>query len=275
MANSRVAVPSTAPPAAASVGALLRHWRTARRLSQLELALNAKTSARHLSYVETGRSLPSREMVLRLADVLDVPLRERNALLVAAGFAPRYVETDLGAPALAQMRDAIDLVLRHHEPYPAFVLDRHWDIRMANCAASRCTRYLLGAESTERNMIRLVTHPNGLRPMLVNWREIAGDLLRHLHRHIATSPGDRRAAELLAEVLSYPDIPEQWHGRDLEVQPAPLLTTHFRKGEVELKFFATITTFGTPYDLTLEELHIECNYPADAATAATCRRLFA
>ena len=122
------------PPPDVEVGALLRHWRTARRLSQLALALDADVSSRHLSYVETGRSQPSREMVLRLADALEIPLRERNALLVAAGYAPRYFETGLAAPEMAQMRSAIDLILRHQEPYPAFVLDRHWNIRMSNQA---------------------------------------------------------------------------------------------------------------------------------------------
>jgi transcriptional regulator with XRE-family HTH domain len=135
---------SVLPPPGATVGALLRHWRTARRLSQLELALEADVSSRHLSYVETGRSQPSREMVLLLADALEIPLRERNALLVAAGYAPRYFETGLAAPEMAQVRNAIDLILRHQEPYPAFVLDRHWEIRMANQAAPRCTRFLLG-----------------------------------------------------------------------------------------------------------------------------------
>jgi transcriptional regulator with XRE-family HTH domain len=256
------------------VGRLLRHWRTARRLSQLELALDADISSRHLSYVETGRSQPSREMVLRLADALEIPLRERNALLVAAGYAPRYFETGLAAPELAQMRSAIDLILRHQEPYPAFVLDRHWDIRMSNQAAPRCTRFLLGAEPTESNMMRLVLHPNGVRPMMVNWEETAGDLIRHLHNQIAATPSDERAKSLLAEVLAYPDVPAQWRTREIGAPTTPLLTTIFRKGEVELRFFSSITSFGTPHDVTLEEVRIECSFPADEATATACRELF-
>lgn len=258
----------------ADVGALLRHWRTTRRLSQLELSLDTNVSSRHLSYVETGRSQPSREMVLRLADALEIPLRERNALLVAAGFAPRYFETELAAPEMAQMRSAIELILRHQEPYPAFVLDRYWNIRMSNEAASRCTRFLLGAEPTESNIIRLVLHPNGLRPMVVNWEETAGDLIRHLHSQIAASPSDERAKALLAEVLAYPGTSARWRTREIGVLATPLLTTHFRKGDVELRFFSTITSFGRPHDVTLEELRIESSFPADEGTAASCRELF-
>jgi transcriptional regulator with XRE-family HTH domain len=272
--SSRVPLPS-APAAGAEVGALLRHWRTARRLSQLELALGAEVSARHLSYVETGRSRPSREMVLRLADALEIPLRERNTLLVAAGFAPRYFETGLAAPEMEQMRKAIELILTHQEPYPVFVMDRNWDIRMTNQAAMRCTRFLLGPDPAESNMIRLVLKPNGLREALVNWEEIAGDLIRLLHSQMAASPLDERPRALLDEVLAYPGVPAHWRNREMSGgPPTPLLTTVFRKDGVELKFFSTITTFGTPRDVTLEELHIESSFPADQGTADACRRLF-
>jgi transcriptional regulator with XRE-family HTH domain len=273
ISTSRVAPPG-AHPQSAAVGSLLRHWRTARRLSQLELALDADVSSRHLSYVETGRSQPSREMVLRLAEALHVPLRERNALLVAAGFAPGYFETSLDAPEMTQMRRAIELILKHQEPYPAFVLDRHWNIRMANQAAPRCTRFLTGAEPTESNMMRLVMHPNGVRPMMVNWEETAGDMIRHLHSQIAAAPADARAKELLAEVLAYPGVPDRWRTREIGVPTTPLLTTTFRQGDVELRFFSTITAFGTPHDVTLEELRIESSFPADESTASACRRLF-
>jgi hypothetical protein len=205
---------------------------------------------------------------------LEIPLRERNALLVAAGFAPRYFETGLAAPEISRMRSAMELILQHQEPFPAFVLDRYWDIRMANQAAMRCTRFLLGADSAESNMIRLILNPKALRPLLLNWEEIAGDLMRHLHNQIAASPSDERAKALLAEVLAYPGIPAQWRTREIGAPSTPLMTTTFRKGDVDLRFFSTITMFGTPHDVTLEELRIECSFPADDATAATCRRLF-
>jgi transcriptional regulator with XRE-family HTH domain len=270
-ADSRLSHPARRD---ADVGSLLRHWRTTRRLSQLELSLDADVSSRHLSYVETGRSQPSPEMVLRLADALEIPLRERNSLLIAAGYAPRYFETGLAAPEMAQMRSAIDLILRHQEPYPAFVLDRHWEIRMSNEAAPRCTRFLLGEDPTQSNMMRLVLGPNGLRPVMPNWEETAGDLIRDLHNQIAWSPSDERSKELLAEVLAYPGVPARWHTREIGAPTTPLLTTTFRKGDVELKFFSTFTTFGMPQDVTLEELRIECSFPADEATAKTCRELF-
>jgi transcriptional regulator with XRE-family HTH domain len=262
------------PSGAADVGALLRHWRAARRLSQLELALHAGVSSRHLSYVETGRSQPSSEMVLRLAGALEIPLRERNALLLAAGYAPRYVETDLAAPDMLRMRSAIELILRHQEPYPAFVLDRQWDIRLSNHAAQRCTRFLLDAEPAESNMMRLVLHPDGLRPMMVNWEETAGDLIRHLHNQIAATPSDQAAKSLLKEVLAYPGIPAEWLAREIGATSTPLLTTIFRKGDVELRLFSTMTSFSTPHDVTLDELRIECSFPADEATANACQTLF-
>jgi transcriptional regulator with XRE-family HTH domain len=266
--------PSVASTPDSQVGALLRHWRASRRLSQLALSLEADVSSRHLSYVETGRSQPSREMVLRLADALDIPLRERNALLVAAGYAPKYFETGLGAPEMTQIRSAIELILKHQEPYPAFLLDRHWNILMANQAAQRCTRFLLGADPTEMNMMRLILDPNALRPRLVNWEETAQDLIRHLHEQIAASPSDDRAKALLAEVLAYPDVPERLRSREIGTPTTPLLTTLFRKGDVELRFFSTLTTFGTPHDVALEELRIECSFPADETTAANCRAMF-
>jgi transcriptional regulator with XRE-family HTH domain len=261
-------------PRNANVGATLRDWRVARRLSQLELALHAGVSSRHLSYVETGRSQPSSEMVQRLAGALEIPLRERNALLLAAGYAPRYFETDLAAPDMVRMRSAIELILQHQEPYPAFVLDRHWDIRLSNRAAQRCTRFLLGAEPTESNMMRLALHPSGLRPMMVNWEETAGDLIRHLHNQITATPSDQAAKNLLKEVLTYPGIPAQWLAREIGATSTPLLTTIFRKGDVELRLFSTMTSFSTPHDVTLEELRIECSFPADEATATACHTLF-
>jgi transcriptional regulator with XRE-family HTH domain len=270
----------TAPPAAAPLlsgagaGALLRYWRTARHLSQLDLALETGVSARHLSCLETGRSQPSREMVLRLADALEIPLRERNALLVAGGYAPRYYETGLAAPEMAQMRSAIELILNHQEPYPAIVMDRHWDVRMGNQAAARFTRFLLGADPTDSNIIRLSLHPNGLKPVTVNWEETAGDLICHLHSQIAALPSDERAKELLEEVLGYPGIPAQWRTREIGTPATPLLTTIFRKDGVELRYFSTITTFATPHDVTLDELRIECAFPADEATADASRKLF-
>lgn len=234
---------STAP-----IGLLLREWRAARRLSQLDLSLAAGVSTRHISYVETGKARPSRELVTRLADTLEMPLRERNALLVAAGFAPKYPETVLATPALAAVRRAIDSILQQQEPYPAFLLNRHWDVLAANAAAARVSDFLLdGRANPHGNMIRQFFDPQSLRGAVSNWDEIARDLIRHLHLEVAAAPSDATARELL--------------------------TTVFEKNGRQLRFFSTITTFGTPHDVTLDELRIECAFPEDEATAAFCRGL--
>ncbi|WP_028104687.1 helix-turn-helix domain-containing protein [Pseudoduganella violaceinigra] len=258
----------------AHVGALLREWRAARRLSQMDLALDAGLSTRHLSCIETGKAQPSRDILARLADTLEMTLRERNALLVAAGYAPRYTESALANPELAPMRRAIEAMLKQQEPYPAFLMNRHWDIVMANDAAIRMNRWLLGGgDSPHRNMLRHVFDPQDLRAVLVNWEEIAGHLLAHLHKLVATAPADARARALLDEVLAYPGVPETWRQRDLRAAPAPLLESVFERDGRRVAFFSTITTFGTPRDVTLEELHIESCFPADEASAAFCLAL--
>lgn len=240
----------------------------------MDLALDAGVSPRHLSCVETGKAQPSREMVARLADALDMPLRERNALLVAAGFAPRYPETALATPELSQVRRAIEFILAQQEPYPAFVLNRHWDVLMANDAALRVNAFVMnGRASAHTNMIRQIFDPADLRGAVDNWEEVAGDLIRHLHGEVAAAPSDTAARELLDEVLAYPGVPARWRLRDVESAPTPLLTTVLRRDEHRLRFFSTITTFGTPHDVTLEELRIECCFPVDDATAALCRQL--
>ncbi|MGH8080389.1 MAG: helix-turn-helix domain-containing protein [Lysobacter sp.] len=261
---------------APDVGALLREWRATRRLSQLDLALDAGVSARHLSCVETGKSQASREMIVRLAEALDMPLRERNALLVAAGFAPKYPETALATPEFAQIRRAIEFILKQQEPYPAFVLNRHWDVVMANEGAARVNRFVMGGRASRHdNMIRQIFDPDDLRPALANWEEVAGELIRHLHAAVAAAPSDTVARALLAQALAYPGVPTHWRRRQFDAAPSPLLTTIFRRGEVELRFFSTITTFGTARDITLDELHVECCFPMDEVTAQHCRALAA
>jgi transcriptional regulator with XRE-family HTH domain len=269
---SKRAQPLSISTPADHVGALLREWRAARRLSQLELALEAGVSSRHLSYVESGKAQPSRDMVALLADALGMPLRERNALLVAAGYAPEYAETALTTPELAPVRHAIELILEHQEPYPAFVINRRWDVLQANRAAARIAAHL-GVHSAHSNMIRQLCDPNDLRAHVTNWEEVAGDLIRHLHDEIAVNRSDGELRALLDEALRYPGIPASWRTRQLGAIPAPLLTTEFLKNGERLRFFGTLTTFGTPRDVTLEELRIECSFPIDEVTAERCRAL--
>lgn len=259
---------------AITVGTLLREWRTVRRMSQLSLALDAGVSTRHLSCVETGKAQPSRDVLARLADALDMPLRERNALWVSAGYASQYPETPLTTPELARVRHAIECILLQQEPYPAFLLNRHWDVLMANEAAARINRFVLdGRPSAHRNMLRQFFDPDDLRPAVANWEEVAGELIHHLHQAIAASPSDATARGLLDDILAYPGVPARWHRREPGNVPSPLLTTVLRRGRLELRFFSTLTTFGTPRDVTLDELHIECCFPVDEATAALCRSL--
>ena len=264
-----------APPAAAAshVGTLVREWRTTRRLSQLELALEANVSPRHLSCVETGKAQPSRDMIARLADALGMPLRERNALLVAAGFAPRYRETELTSPEMAPIRRAIEFILQHQEPYPAVVMNRHWDILLMNDSVRRILERLRPGGPRHVNMLRQIFDPEDIRSVLRNWEELAIDILRHMHNQVAMAPSDTKARALLDEILAYPGVPAEWRTRELGSTPQPLLNTVFGKDDLELRFFSTITTFGTPHDVTLDELRIECSFPADDKTAEFCRKM--
>src|SRR6267142_1201385 len=234
---------------AGGLGRLLREWRARRGLSQLALAVEAGVSSRHLSFVETGRATPSREMVVLLARALDVPFRDRNDLLTAAGYAAIYRATSLDAPALAQARRALDFILRQQEPYPALVLD----------AAVVAT---LGPP----NAMRLMFHPKAFRPWIVNWEPTAASLIQWLHRDVATGFADAETRALLEELLSYPDTPRQWRALDLDASPAPFLPIEFRKGDLVLRYFTTLTTLGTPHDITLQELRVESFFPADELT---------
>lgn len=259
-----------------SIGTLLRQWRERRRMSQLALAIEAEISSRHLSFVETGRSHPSREMVLLLSEVLEVPPRARNDLLAAAGYAPIYRESDLDAPEMAQFRRALDFLLRQQEPYPAIVLDRYWNVLLANEGTDRFMSLFLDAEAAAElgapNAMRLICHPRALRPSIVNWEATAAALTQWLHRDLLRS-ADPGTQFLLDELLAYPDVPRNWRALDLDAPTAPFLTIEMQKGDTHLKFFTTLTTLGTPYDITLHELRIESFFPADDATDAALRPL--
>jgi transcriptional regulator with XRE-family HTH domain len=257
------------------IGHLLREWRQRRRLSQLDLACEADISTRHLSFLETGRSMPSRDMVLHLADRLGVPLRERNALLVAAGYAPVYPERSLEDPALEAARRAVDLVLAGHEPYPALAIDRHWTL----VASNRMVAPLLaGVEPSlvqpPVNVLRLSMHPAGLASRVANYAQWREHLLERVRRQIDAS-ADPVLVELLGELSSYPppdgvDLREKAAGADFGGVAVPFqLATE----SGVLSFFSTTTVFGTPVDITLSELALESFFPADAATAAALRRL--
>jgi transcriptional regulator with XRE-family HTH domain len=255
-------------PGPSRVGRLLQHWRRVRRMSQLDLAVEAQVTPRHVSFVESGRARPSREMVLALAGALDVPLRERNQLLLAAGYAPLYRETGVEEPAMAQVRGALDQVLRHHEPFPAVVMDRHWDILMANAAATAMFAWLLGRARSERpaNVLRLMFDPDGLRPFVANWDQVAEALVQRVHREAIGGVPDPDTAALLQELLALPGVPARWRAPDLTAAPLPVIPVQFRKGRLAVSYFSMVTTVGTPQDVTAEELRLESFFPADQAT---------
>jgi transcriptional regulator with XRE-family HTH domain len=258
-------------------GELLRQWRMRRRMSQLDLAVDAEISTRHLSFIETGRAQPSREMVLLLARALDVPLRDRNDLLTAAGYAPVYRESGLDAPAMAQARHALDFILRQQEPYPALVLDRHWNVVKVNEASARFQAHFLESADVATlgvpNAMRLMFHQRALRPWIVNWEPTAASMIQWLHRDVVSGFGGAPSRALLDELLAYPDVPRQWRTLDVEAATAPFLPIEFRKGELTLRYFTTLTTLGTPHDITLQELRIESFFPADDATERRSRTL--
>jgi transcriptional regulator with XRE-family HTH domain len=255
------------------VGDLLREWRQRRRLSQLELALDANISTRHLSFLETGRSQPSRDMVLHLAEQLSVPLRDRNVLLNAAGYAPVFPERPLDDPGLRIARQAVDQLLAGHEPYPAIAVDRHWTLIAANAASQRV---MAGADAAllnpPVNVLRLALHPNGLAPRTVNLAEWRTHLLVRLRHQIDIS-NDPVLIRLQRELRDYP-APEEATGHEPETA-ALVVPLMLRTDSGILAFFSTITVFGTPVDVTLSELALEAFYPADAATADALRRLAA
>jgi len=254
------------------IGDHLREWRQRRHLSQLDLAGDAEISARHLSFVETGRAAPSREMVLKLAERLEVPLRERNVLLVAAGFAPAFPQRSLDAPALKSARAAIDLVLKAHEPNPALAYDRHWNLvtanRMVAPLLAGIPERLLGQPF---NILRLAFHPEALAARTVNLAEWCGHLLERLHRQCEVT-ADPELLKLYQELKAYP-IPARSapHSADNVAIPLKLRS---EGGEV-LSFFSTTMVFGTPVDITLSELALETFFPADDLTARRMREMAA
>jgi transcriptional regulator with XRE-family HTH domain len=255
------------------VGPLLREWRERRRQTQLDLALDAGISARHLSFVETGRSTPSAEMVLLLAEQLDVPFRERNHLLLAAGHAPAFPERSLKDPELVAVREALDLILTGHEPYPAVVVDRGWNVVAANSAMGAITSWVDPALlQPPVNAMRIGLHPQGLAPSIVNLGQVRAYFLGRLERQVAIT-GDPGLAALLQEVSGYP-APAYEHDPASEAAAGEILTPLMRMRAPnggELSFFATVATFGTAVEVTTSELSIELAFPADAVTAEALR----
>jgi MmyB-like transcription regulator ligand binding domain/Helix-turn-helix len=236
----------------------------------VDLAGEVASTQRHVSFIESGRTQPSRAMVLRLARALDVPVRERNQLLLAAGYAPLYREAGLASEAAAQVRLAVERILEGHEPYPAVVMDRHWNVVTTNSAANAFFGWLLGDRQPEQpvNVIRLMFDPQGLRPFVYNWEDVAEALIQRIHREAVGGFPDAETIDLLELALGCPGVPSAWQTPDFRTTPAPVIPVHWRKGSLALSYFSTITTLGTAQDAMLEEIRIENFFPADETTAA-------
>jgi transcriptional regulator with XRE-family HTH domain len=257
----------------APFGTLLREARKLRHRSQLDLALQAEVSQRHLSFLESGRAQPSRAMVVTLAEALDLSMRERNRLLNSAGFAGIYPQRRLEAADMAPVREALTMMLRHHEPFPAIVVDRAWNLFSANTAMQRLLAVIDDVDAlwgrtcgdAPQNVLKLILHPEGLRPLILNLDEIVPPLLartaREAMEHAEIQP-------VLDTVLAYPGLPRRFRQIDLGASRLPVLPTHFRVAGQDLRLFTTLTTFGTPLDVTTDELRVESMFPADEPSRA-------
>ena len=256
----------------ASIASKLRWWRQHRGLSQLELAGRANISQRHLSFIELGRSLPSRDMVMRLAKALDVPMRQQNVLLLAAGYAPVWRETALAAPELGPVASALGYMLAQQEPFPAVVVDRHWNLLKSNTGAVRLVEFLVGplAPDAAVNLADALVAPDVLRPFLVNWAEVIRFFIGSVEAD-AWADGTPETAALLERLLAYQGVQSALRHPPASSAAGPVLPMYFRKADISLRLFTTIATLGTAQDITLQELRIESFFPMDAETANILR----
>jgi transcriptional regulator with XRE-family HTH domain len=254
---------------ASSAGALLRQWRDIRGKTQLDLSFDAGVSQKHISFVESGRSVPSRQMLLDLAQALDVPLRERNELLLAAGYAPTYSDPALEAPAMTSINRALQRMLRQHEPFPAIVMDRYWNVLMTNEAAPLLFNCFIdmSARPSPRNLLHLMFDPDGMRPFIANWPQTARGLLARVYREAVGHVVDIRTKALLEQLSQYPGVKPEWRAPSAS-DAMPMIPLSFVKDGVALDYFSLITTVGTPQTVTAEELRLECMFPANDATEA-------
>lgn len=261
------------------LGDLLRYWRDVRGVSQLDLSLEAGVSQRQISFIESGRSVPGRDTLLRLAQTLDVPLRERNALLLAAGYAPVYSVAPWNAQEMQSVIRALERVVRQHEPFPAIVMDRHWNVLMTNDAALNFFNCFVDMASLEgpRNMLHLIFDPRGMRPFVADWDAVSRSLLQRVYRESVGHVIDAGTGRLLDELLAYPDPPRNWktHHGSAATPTMPVIPIGFVSEGVVLRYFSMVTTLGAPQNVAAQELRLECMFPVDDETEARHRQLLA
>jgi transcriptional regulator with XRE-family HTH domain len=252
---------------ASELGALLRHWRDVRGRSQFDLSLDTGVSQRHISFVESGRSMPSRQTLLGFAQTLDIPLRDRNTLLLAAGYAPIYSESAWDTPEMQSVTGALKRILQQHEPFPALVMDRSWNVLMTNESAPRFFNCFIdmAARKSPRNMLHLIFDPAGMRPFVANWEDAAKGLFERVYRESVGRVVDEKTKELLAALLAYPGVKTEWRTPSARAN-TPVIPLGFVKDDKVLNYFSMVTTVGTPQTIAAQELRIECMYPMDEAT---------
>jgi transcriptional regulator with XRE-family HTH domain len=249
------------------LGALLRHWRDIRGKSQFDLSLDAGVSQKQISFIESGRSAPGRQTLQELAQALDIPFRDRNILLLAAGYAPIYAEGAWNAPEMRSITRALARILRQHEPFPAVVMDRYWNVLMTNEAAPRFFNCFvdMAARKAPRNVLHLMFDPEGMRPFVANWKDVARGLFERVYRESVGRVIDERTRDLLAALLAYPDVKSEWKAPGV-ANAAPVIPMSFVKDGKALNYFSMVTTVGTPQTIAAQELRIECIFPVDEAT---------
>ena len=249
------------------LGVLLRHWRDVRGRSQFDLSLDTGVSQKQISFVESGRSVPGRQTLTVIAQALDIPLRDRNTLLLAAGYAPIYSEGAWNAPEMQSVTSALQRMLRQHEPFPAMVMDRYWNVLMTNESAPRFFNCFIdmAARDGPRNMLHLMFDPGGMRPFVANWEDVAQGLFQRVYRESVGRVVDEETRELLAALLAYPDVKTEWKAPKA-LSTMPVIPISFVKDDHALNYFSMVTTVGTPQTIAAQELRIECMFPADEAT---------
>lgn len=261
-----------------SFGQLLKQWRLQRNFSQLDLSLASNVSQRHISFLESGRANPSRDMVLTLSTVLNIPLRQQNKMLTAAGFSAVYSEFDLNDPEVAPIRRALEFTLRQQAPYPAFVLDRYWNQIMMNKGAESFLKWLTVdielPDDIGPNLVKLILHPQGIKKYVQDWELVASHLIHRVHRETKTAGQAQQSQSLFESLLTYPEVEALWRAPVKENWQLPLLNTTFSKDGHQISLFTTLTTLGTPQDITLQELRLECLFPADEETEDVFLALF-
>ena len=254
------------------LGALLKEWRGARGKSQIDLSLDSGVSQRHVSFIESGRSTPSREVLLALAEALDIPLRDRNALLLSAGYAPMYSERAWDAAEMQGLTRAIGRVLRQHNPFPAVVMDRYWNVVMTNESAPRFFNSFIDMTAREepRNLLHLMFDPQGMRPFIKDWEKLAHGLIQRVYRESIGRVVDSRTRKLLEDLLKYPGVPAKWGspGGSNVADTTPVISYSFLWGAHVLNYFSMVATVGSPNAVEAQELRIECLFPSDPETEA-------